>query len=136
MDIDENAVGEIAVRPIHTTEAREFFVHLLVGAGGATLACKLRGGGDVVDVGVSFCAPGDQFSRPRGRRIASGRRVLVGRRNSVAAFTFRLEAVGADRPLRDRSIDAFRVWLAQLGGARPWWTIDAEEPRVEMRGKR
>ena len=114
---------------------REFFVHLTVGDGGATLSCKLRGGGDLVDVGVAFCAPVEQFSRKRGRIIATGRRECMGDplRNyrATQAFAFRLD--GETMPLRDQAVKAFRDWLAN-NGARPLWTIDADEPRVALRG--
>lgn len=49
----------------------ETFTHPYVGRGRATLAIRVSD--NVIDVGVSFCSPNDQFSRSKGRIIALDR---------------------------------------------------------------
>lgn len=51
------------------------FMHLVVGQGRATIAYRIEDHPHrrIAFVGVAWCSPLDQFSRPLGRRIAAGR---------------------------------------------------------------
>jgi hypothetical protein len=62
-----------------------FYVHYRTEDSGAvTFALRPSGevnsqtGAELIDAGVAFCAPRDQFSRARGRRIARGRIGVIG----------------------------------------------------------
>lgn len=101
------------------------YLHLRVGPGAATAAFRrdaTRSG--VVYVGVGLCAPADQFSRKRGRLIASGRLACVEMmaRSHVAypglGFIF---ATGAARALDKEVFEAFESWINDSHRVWPLW---------------
>ncbi len=53
------------------------FSHIVLGKGRVTLAIRITGNTlgnpGFIEVGMAFCAPGDQFSRAKGRKMAEGR---------------------------------------------------------------
>lgn len=98
---------------------REFYVHLNVGAGWATLAVQRdRKHPGRVFVGIAWCSPVDQYARARGRLIAHGRRAKVEELASLpvprnfhgSGFIF--AASGTDK-LDLEAVRAFEGWLAE-----------------------
>lgn len=86
-------------------EPREWFVHLRLCGGAATLSVKGE------QVGVAFCSPTEQFSRKLGRKIATGRR------ESETALSFALPPFGSGETgmtLRDAVVEQFYLWLTSL----------------------
>ena len=100
---------------VYMKEPREIFLHLAVGPGWATLAVKrdvLRSG--IAYAGISWCAPGDQYERRRGRERAQGRRVAVtmhaalGMNYKGAGFIF---TASASHRLDAEAAEALGAWL-------------------------
>lgn len=92
----------------------EFFVHLKVGDGAATLAVV----GD--RVGVSLCSPTEQFNRKVGRTIS---RVRAASEKPTLSFPLpkRPEYEGDERNLRDLAVDGFREWIVGERAGRVGW---------------
>lgn len=113
-----------------------FFVHLRVNEGAATLAVL----GDWV--GVALCSPRDQFSRAVGRSIALSRAAsFAGPRPARLAFALPPAEEGSREGLRDRVVRAFVQHLCEGTGGIKWldrdgcfrvgpWNDRDGEPRV------
>lgn len=154
-DEGDRALAEF-VDPVGKVRARApFYFHLEVDAetapgsqtGAVTLSVLDRGPyqptGSMVhrfDVGVAFCAPGEQFNRRLGRTIADGRRHKYLKATSVYPHSRRspaAAAAGVVRTMRegaffafmsepgnglgDRAIAAFVAWLDEFSTRRPLW---------------
>lgn len=101
---------EVAKKP-----DREFFVHLFLGTGAATLSVM----GDVV--GVAFCSPEERahYNKSLGRIISRGRREAFAKgRKDTYAFKYKRDA--SMHP-QDNAIEAFKAWLAMMDGGLPLW---------------